>query len=184
MTMVYLVQHGDKQPLPGDPGLTDLGRQQAEHAGRWPSGLGISALWTSPMRRARETADRIAAVTGLAVQCDDRLRERLNWDGSMPFDAFLALWARTARDRDLVPAGGQSSRQAAARLRAFLAGLRGLPGPAAAVTHGGITIELLRDLAGDDALPPGVLEAGIPPCAITAIDNLNPVMIASVSHLT
>ena len=31
---------------------------------------------------------------------------------------------------------------------------------------------------------PGVLQAGIPPCAVTAIDNLNPVMIASVSHLT
>jgi broad specificity phosphatase PhoE len=115
------------------------------------------------------------------VQADDRLRERLNWDGGMPFDAFLALWARSARDRDLVPEGGQSSRKAAARLQAFLAGL---PGPAAAVTHGGITIELLRDLAGDDALRPGVLESGIPPCAITAIDNLTAVMIASVSHLT
>ena len=89
----------------------------------------------------------------------------------------------TARDRDLVPAGGPSARQAAARLRAFLAGLPG-PGPTAAVTHGGITIELLRDLAGDDAPRPGVLQAGIPPCAVTAIDNLNPVMIASVSHLT
>ena len=76
------------------------------------------------MRRARETADCIAAVTGLAVQPDARLRERLNWDGGMPFDAFLALWARTTRDRDLVPEGGQSSRQAAARLLAFLADLR------------------------------------------------------------
>ena len=57
------------------------------------------------MRRARETADCIAAVTVLAVQPDARLRERLNWDGGMPFDAFLALWARTTRDRDLVPRG-------------------------------------------------------------------------------
>lgn len=183
MTVVYLVQHGEKEGLPGDPGLTERGRQQAMRTGRWLSGLGITALWTSPMRRARETADCIAAVTGLAVQPDARLAERLNWDAGMPFDAFLALWAATARDRDLVPAGGQSARQAAARLQAFLAGLRGLPGPVAAVTHGGTTIELLRDMAGDDALPPEVLEAGIPPCAITAIDQLNPVMIASVSHL-
>ena len=104
-------------------------------------------------------------------------------DGGMPFDAFLALWARTTRDRDLVPEGGHSSRQAAARLLTFLADLRALPGPVAAVTHGGITTELLRDPLGDDALRPGVLDAGIPPCAITAIDDLNPVMIASVSHL-
>ena len=183
VTMVYLVQHGDKERLPGDPGLTVLGRQQAERTGGRLSGLGVRALWTSPMRRARETADCIAAVTGLPVQSDARLRERLNWDGGMPFDEFLALWARTASNRDLVPEGGQSSRQAAARLLAFVAGLHGLPGPAAAVTHGGITTELLRDLLGDDALRPGVLDKGVPPCAITAIDDLNPVMIASVSHL-
>jgi hypothetical protein len=64
-----------------------------------------------------------------------------------------------------------------------VAGLSGLPGPAAAVTHGGITTELLRDLLGDDALRPGVLDEGVPPGAITALDDLNPVMVASVSHL-
>ena len=183
MTVVYLVQHGDKQTGPGDPGLTELGRMQATRTGRWLGGLGIDALWTSPMRRARETAECIAAVSGVAVQTDVRLRERLNWDGSVPWEAFADLWARTAEDRDLVPEGGQSARQAAARLQAFLAGLRGLPGPVAAVTHGGVTAELLRTLLGDDALPPGVLAAGIPPCAITTLDDLNPVMIASVSHL-
>jgi broad specificity phosphatase PhoE len=184
MTVVYLVQHGEKQPGPGDPGLTELGRMQATRTGRWLGGLGVGALWTSPMRRARETADCIASVTGLAVQADARLRERLNWDGSMPWDAFGDLWARTTDDRDLVPEGGQSSRQAGARLQAFLAGLRRLPGPVAAVTHGGVTTDLLRNLLAEDALPPGVLAAGIPPCAITTVDNLNPVMIASVSHLS
>lgn len=183
MTVVYLIQHGDKQPRPGDPGLTEPGRMQATRTGRWLGGLGIDALWTSPMRRARETAECIAAVTGLAVQADARLRERLNWDGSMPWEDFADLWARTAEDRDLVPGGGQSARQAGAWLQEFLAGLRGLPGPVAAVTHGGVTIELLRHLLGDDGLPPGLLAAGIPPCAITTLDNLSPVMIASVSHL-
>ena len=33
MTMVYLVQHGEKQRLPGDPGLTELGRRHARHPG-------------------------------------------------------------------------------------------------------------------------------------------------------
>jgi broad specificity phosphatase PhoE len=83
----------------------------------------------------------------------------------------------------MVPEGGQSSRQAAARLLTFLAGMRALPGPVTAVTHGGITTELLRDLLGDGALRPGVLDAGISPCAITVIDDLNPLMTASVSHL-
>jgi hypothetical protein len=50
------------------------------------------------------------------------------------------------------------------------------------VTHGGITTDLLRNLLHDDALPPQLLAAGIPPCAITAIDNLTVVMIASTAH--
>jgi broad specificity phosphatase PhoE len=113
MTRVYLVQHGEKEPLPGDPGLTE-----------------------------------------------------------------------TANDRDLVPADGESSRQAGARMRAFLGQLPRLPAPVAAVTHGGATIELLRDLLGEEGLPPGLLATGIPPCAVTTVDDLYPVMIASVAHLT
>jgi broad specificity phosphatase PhoE len=183
-TLAYLVQHGEKEPLPGDPGLTGTGRQQATRTGRWLLGAGVRALYTSPMRRARETADCIASVTGLAVQPDARLRERLNWDGSLPFDTFLALWARTMRDRDWVPAGEESSRQAGRRLAGFLAGLPAAPGPVAVVTHGGITVDLLRNLLGDDAVPPQVLTAGIPPCAITAVDDLTVVTIASTSHLS
>lgn len=184
MTRAYLVQHGDKEPGPGDPGLTQAGLDQATSTGRWLSGLGMRALWASPLRRARETAGCIASVTGLAVQSDARLRERLNWDGSQPYQAFLALWARTTRDRDLVPANGESSRQAGARLQAFLTDLPGTPGPAAVVTHAGVTTDLLRNLLGDDALPRPVLEAGIPPCALTVIDDLNVVLVASISHLS
>jgi broad specificity phosphatase PhoE len=184
MGLAYLVQHGEKEPLPGDPGLTSAGRQQASRTGRWLHGCGIQALYASPMRRARETADCIASVTGLAVRPDDRLAERLNWDGSQPYEVFLTLWARSASDRDWVPPGGGSSRQAGARLQAFLAGLPSAHGPVAVVTHGGITTELLRSLLDDDALPPQLLAAGIPPCAVTTIDTLTVDTIASTSHLS
>jgi len=179
MTMAYLVQHGEKKRLPGDPGLTQAGREQAIRAGQWLRDQGVRTLYSSPLRRALATADGIASVTGLAIQTDARLRERLNWDGRQTYDSFLALWARTTEDRDLVPAGGDSSRQAGARLMEFLAGLPGAESPVAAVTHGGVTIDLLRTLLGDDALPPGLLSAGVPPCAITAVDDLNVVAIAS-----
>jgi broad specificity phosphatase PhoE len=183
MTVVYLVQHGEKERLPGDPGLTAIGRQQATRTGRWLRGRGVQTLCTSPQRRARETAACIASVTGLTAHPDARLRERLNWDASMPWEAFLALWARTTHDRDFAPANNESSRQAGARLQAFLADLPGAPGPVAAVTHGGITTDLLRNLLGDDALPPHLIDAGIPPCAVTGIDDLNVTMIASTAHL-
>ena len=52
------------------------------------------------------------------------------------------------------------------------------------VTHGGITIDLLRNLLYDDALPPQLLAAGIPPCAVTTINDRAVVMIASTAHLS
>jgi broad specificity phosphatase PhoE len=183
MTLVYLIQHGEKDPRPGDPGLTRTGREQATHTGRRLRGLAVSALYSSPMRRARETAEGIASVTGLTARLDTRLRERLNWDGSLPFETFLDLWAKTMRDRDWIPADGESSWQAGMRLQEFLSGLADTPGPVAAVTHGGVTVDLLRNLLGDDAVPSAVLATGIPPCAVTAVDDLTVVMIASVSHL-
>jgi len=72
------------------------------------------------------------------------------------------------RDPDWIPADGESSRQAGMRLVEFLSGLADTPGPVAAVTHGGVTVDLLRNLLGDDAVPAAVLAAGIPPCAVIA----------------
>lgn len=92
-------------------------------------------------------------------------------------------WARSTRDRDFVPSGGESSRQAGERLRVFLAELPTGPAPVAVVTHGGVTTDPLRTLLGDRSLPPGLLDTGIPSCAITMVSHLNVVAIASTEHL-
>jgi broad specificity phosphatase PhoE len=183
MTLVYLVQHGDKERVPGDPGLIAEGRQQAEITARWLSSAELRALYSSPLRRARETADVVAAATGVPVQLDAMLRERMNWNGGCSYESFLAEWARAKRDRDFVPHGGESSRHAGHRLRAFLAALPARAAPVGVVTHGGITTDLLRNLLSDQALPAGLLEAGIPACAITTIDDLMVVSIAATGHL-
>jgi broad specificity phosphatase PhoE len=66
---------------------------------------------------------------------------------------------------------------------ALLAGLSGGPGPVAAVTHGGVTTDLLRTLLGDEALPARLLADGLPPCAITTLHDLRVIAIASTAHL-
>jgi broad specificity phosphatase PhoE len=184
VTTIYLVQHGEKERVPGDPGLTELGRGQAAVTARWLQGMGLDALYSSPLRRARETAEPIARAAGLPVRIDSRLRERLNWDGTQTFDAFLADWDRSTRDRDLVLGNGESSRLAGERLRAFLAGLSDESDQVAAVSHGGVTTDLLRTLLGDDGLPVHLIEEGIPSCAITILDGLNVVAIASTGHFS
>jgi broad specificity phosphatase PhoE len=184
VTTIYLVQHGDKERTPGDPGLTELGRGQAVVTARWLQGTGLHSLYSSPLRRARETAAPIGHATGLVTQVDSRLRERVNWDGTQNFDAFLADWDRSTKDRDLVPGNGESSRSAGERLRIFLAGLAGASGPVAVVSHGGVTTDLLRTLLGDDELPPRLMDEGIPSCAVTTLDDLHVISIADTGHLS
>ena len=55
--------------MPGDPGLTELGLQQAMATARWlGSGERPVAVWSSPMRRALETASPIAEQFGVALK--------------------------------------------------------------------------------------------------------------------
>lgn len=183
MTIFYVVQHAEKLPDPGDPGLTELGLRQAARTARWLGEVGLAAVFSSPMRRARQTADAIASATGLPVSEDVRLRERMNWDGSQPIEEFLADWAAAVRDRSFVPPTGDSSEQAGARFRDFLRDLAEEAGPIAVCTHGGVTVDLLRTLIGDRALAPSLLEKGVPPCAITTLDGQVVKSVASVHHL-
>ena len=183
MTLIYLVQHGEQERAAGDPGLTALGREQAEVTAGWLGARGLHGLYCSPLRRAQQTAAPIAAATSLPAQLDTRLRERLNWDGSQTLDAFVADWSRSTQDRDFVLGNGESSRSAGERMLAFVGDLTGRSGPVAVFTHGGVTTDLLRTLVGDDALPSGLLDEGIPACAITTLDDLDVVAIASTGHL-
>ena len=183
MTLIYLVQHGEKEPGPGDPGLTAAGREQAGRTARWLHGFGLTAVYGSPQRRARETAEIIASVCGLGARRDVRLRERMNWDDGQAQEEFTAEWARSVRERDYTPSGGDSSRRAGERLRAFLLDVAAEPGPVAAATHGGVTVDLLRSLLGEGVLPRGLLQDGVPACAVTTVHNLDVVEVASVAHL-
>jgi broad specificity phosphatase PhoE len=183
MTLIFLVQHAEAEPGPGDPGLTSAGRQQAGRTAQWLYGCGLNAVYSSPLRRAVDTAQHIAGAAGLPVRRDVRLRERINWDGSQTLEEFLSEWDRSALDRDFVPRCGDSSNQAGQRLRSFLLDLAAEPGPVAATTHGGVTTDLLRSLLGEAGLPPWLLEKGVPSGAITTFRNLDVVEIASVAHL-
>ncbi|MGW0731874.1 histidine phosphatase family protein [Streptomyces sp. NPDC002851] len=183
MTVFHVVQHAEKERQLGDPGLTALGRQQAARTAKWIQRTGVGAVFSSPLRRARETAQFIAVASGLRVQEDARLRERMNWSDGQPIEGFLADWAATVRDRDFVPRSGDSSRDAGARFLSFLTDLVVEREPVVVVTHGGVTVDLLRTLAGDEVLPDSLLHNGIPSCAITTLDGTAVVDIASQAHL-
>lgn len=194
-TSVIIVQHAEKQTAPGDPGLTSLGRTQAiRTAAMLAASSAPAALVSSPLRRAMETADLIAEQVPLRVQVDVRLRERMNWHsaGSQPLDRFLLEWSRASRERDYVPASGDSSRQAGDRFLDAIDDLAdGHPdATVVVVSHGGVTVDLLRNLIGDDAVEeaaPALVDQGVPCCAVTTLERSGArwsvTDIASTSHL-
>jgi broad specificity phosphatase PhoE len=186
MGIVYVVQHGEKERLPGDPGLTGRGREQAALAAARVRELagdgGLRVVYASPLLRARQTAAAVAEAAGLPVLVDARVTERMNWDRTVPFERFAEDWARTIADRDHVPALGDSSRAAGERFRAFLADCGG-DGPIAVACHGGVTVDLLRTLMGDAAVPQALMREGVPSGAITVIDGERVTTVAAVDHL-
>jgi glucosyl-3-phosphoglycerate phosphatase len=58
-----------------DVPLNATGHRQAAAVARVMAGLGPVRLWSSDLARARQTASAIAEATGLAIECDPRLRE-------------------------------------------------------------------------------------------------------------
>ncbi|HMF04181.1 MAG TPA: histidine phosphatase family protein [Acidimicrobiia bacterium] len=60
---------------PADPHLTGRGRAQADRLAAWLAADPIEKLLSSPLRRARETAEPVARTLGLDVEVVDGLME-------------------------------------------------------------------------------------------------------------
>jgi broad specificity phosphatase PhoE len=155
MTVVHLVRHAERLGVgPGDPPISDAGRAQAVSAARALAGQPVAAVYTSPLRRALETAEIIAPVHSVEPRGHSLLRERANW-GDVPgqsWQDFAEIWARCCAQRTLDPAIGDSSVEAGRRLEEFLAIVARESGEAVvAVTHGGILADFLLNVCSPRA---------------------------------
>ena len=82
MTQLFLIRHGrstwnaeGRIQGQADPPLDDVGGDQARQLGERLLANPPIALYTSPLRRARETAEIIGARLGLSPVVDERLQE-------------------------------------------------------------------------------------------------------------
>ena len=55
--------------------LDEMGRQQAHHVAERLKNVAVAAIYSSPLQRARQTAEMIGAALNLPVAFDDRLKE-------------------------------------------------------------------------------------------------------------
>lgn len=78
---LLLIRHGLPMHVeytdgrPADPPLSDTGRIQAERMAEWLARERIDRLYSSPLRRARETAEPLARVHGLQAEVHDGVAE-------------------------------------------------------------------------------------------------------------
>lgn len=150
LTTFYLVRHGKKAEGLGDVPLSTAGRMQAQATAGYLQLRPIKGVYTSPLRRAKDTAAYIAACHRLEILEDARLRERANW-GDWPgqtFAEFVAMWERCNRERAYIPPVGVSAQQAGERLAAFIhARYQQHPhDELVAVAHGGVIADFLLNV--------------------------------------
>jgi probable phosphoglycerate mutase len=160
--VVYLARHG-QTPLNeagvlrglADPPLDETGRRQAERLGAALGSLGLVAVISSPLLRARQTAQPVAERAGLEATVDQCLLDRDYgpWTG-VSEESVKQQWGSVDRAPGVEP-------RLAVRDRAVpgLTGIarRHLGGTVVVVSHDAVNREVLAALdpgLGDpDAIP-------------------------------
>jgi broad specificity phosphatase PhoE len=152
MTTILLARHGEtdwnregRWQGWADPPLNETGRAQARALATELAGTPFDAVYSSDLRRARETAEIVAAPHGIEVVVDPALREIDvgSWSG-------LTRTEISERFPDGRRPDGETHEQHAARVRAAVSRLaRSHPdGRILLVSHGG-TIRSVHDLISD-----------------------------------
>lgn len=155
---LLLIRHGlpvrrELESGAADPELSDAGRLQAQHLAEYLSSEQLDAVYASPMQRAYQTAEPLAAAQGLPVVIVDEVAE---WDRHsseyVPLEELKAAddprWQLVIRgewpDRELTPEAFRS--QVVAKLEELITAHGG--GRIAVVCHGGVISAYLTHILG------------------------------------
>lgn len=140
--MIYVVRHGETEwnALNKVLGRTDIplnsnGADQARKVAGMLRDQEIDVFLSSPLSRARQTADIIAGETGLKYRIDDRLIEQ-DFGTFEGINRFAAEYQNAKREYFARYPGGESFFDMAARIFPLIRELEGKN--ALLVTHGGV----------------------------------------------
>ena len=148
---LYLIRHGQtdwnvegkiqgRQDIP----LNDMGRRQARALADGMKSRPVASVYSSPQKRAMETAEAIAGPLGLTVKAVPQLMEigYGDWEGRSAEDIlttdrelYESWWQHPAT---VAPPGGETLNQVDERCRQAWDMIRsGMKGDTAVVAHGG-----------------------------------------------
>ncbi|MBK9928194.1 MAG: glucosyl-3-phosphoglycerate synthase [Anaerolineales bacterium] len=180
VTRLCLVRHGQTDwNLEGryqgqsDVPLNDNGNEQARSLVEKLRGKNFSAIYTSDLSRARETAEPIAKALNIPLRVEPRLREinQGEWEGQLVDDLktrYTELWEKRAVDpANVRPPGGETVGEVAERVYAALNDVaRQFPtGNVLIVSHG---LSIATAICRSKNIPVGQAYTVIP-------DNVRPV---------
>jgi len=166
-TTVYFCRHGETDwnathKLQGrsDIPLNSAGHQQASCIAAALQGVGLAAVWSSPLIRAKDTAQAIATAIGSDVVVDDRLRERNlgimeGRTGKEIGSTHPHVWDKWTKLEELPPdAECEPEPEVVARVESALFALAAqYPGQSvAAVAHGGVLRCLCKRTFGNASI--------------------------------
>jgi broad specificity phosphatase PhoE len=134
-TIVHLLRHGEVNNPKGIlygrlPGyhLSEDGVLMAKAVAKWLAGRDVTALFCSPLERARETAAPVAETLGLPVTIDERLNEATNSFEGAKFGIGAAALHRPSNwplvRNPFRPSWGEPYEEMAARMLAAAAAAR------------------------------------------------------------
>ncbi|NQU21597.1 MAG: histidine phosphatase family protein [Candidatus Nealsonbacteria bacterium] len=160
--LIHCVRHGESSynaegRIQGqsDPALSELGRRQGEAVAEALAQLPIDAVYSSPLRRAMQTARPLADALQLEVRTDDRLMEvhagdfqdQLRTDLEALRPEEMARWR--SGDPDFALPGGETRRHLMQRgLEVFQQIADNAHKQVVVVTHGGLLAAALKALLG------------------------------------
>lgn len=184
MNRLYLIRHGENLAnitkefsyKKVDYPLTEKGIEQARQTARYLRQRGLDYIYSSPLKRALETAEIIGEVVGQPVTVDENFREinvgdfeghptPENW---RRFKEITNEWYKGNLEASFP--GGESFAMLRERaLQAFRDVLRGKEGCAIAiVAHGGIFTSTVADICREQNAAE-IIKAELPNCGITEL---------------
>jgi broad specificity phosphatase PhoE len=161
----FFVRHGEtdwnRQGLlqgSRDVPLNETGLAQAHDAARALAEIELGTIVASPLSRARQTAEIVAAVHGLDIVVEPKLVETSwgIWEGT-PHAELLARWYAGE-----TPEGAESFSNFCARIAVGIAAALTHPAPVLIVAHGGSFAALRAVLT----LGPGAIIANAVPVQV------------------
>ncbi|AHJ65193.1 Fructose-2,6-bisphosphatase [Granulibacter bethesdensis CGDNIH4] len=152
----WFLRHGetDWNTLNLAQGATDVklnaaGLAQARLAAERLRGRGIRTLVSSPLSRARDTAELVSQHIGVPVQIDPKLREcAFGEREGQPMSEWFDAWVRG----ESTPPGAESFSDLKRRAAVAVGNALQLPGPVLIIAHGAL-FRAVRALMG---MPPNV----------------------------